>query len=270
MPWMTRDDWLPVGLSAQPVDLDQPRRGLIEIDTLTSHGSIYAKAGSGTSEGTADRSSGASERAAGSGSGKCGCGGRPSADITIVQHLSSDGTDGFAEVAGGDVIPQSVLEEHFCNARIKGVVFSSEGVPLWHGHSKRVATKAQMNALRARYGACGGCDADMWICDGHHIEPVSQGGPTNIDNMMLLCWSCHQKVHHHGWREVPAGRGLYTIEPLERIRHGPARAADPPSDHGPAPPRGRRQPQPPSMVKPVVDVTDPAPPPQPEPLFALA
>ena len=124
MPWVTRDDWLPVGLSAQPVDLDQPRWGLIEIDTLTSHGSIYAKAGSGTSEGTADRSSGASERAAGSGSGKCGCGGRPSADITIVQHLSAEGTEAFAEVGGGGVIPQSVLEEHFCNARIKGVVFS--------------------------------------------------------------------------------------------------------------------------------------------------
>ena len=45
--------------------------------------------------------------------------------------------------------------------------------------------------------------------------------------MMLLCWACHQKVHHHGWREVPDGRGLYTIAPPERIRHGPAHAPDP-------------------------------------------
>jgi len=120
-------------------------------------------------------------------------------------------------------------EEHFCNARITGVVFSSEGVPLWHGHARRLATRAQMNALRARYGACGGCGANMWICQGHHIRPVSQGGPTNIDNMMLLCWACHQKVHHHGWREVPDGRGLYTIAAPERIRYGPARAPDPPS-----------------------------------------
>ena len=116
------------------------------------------------------------------GGGGCGCSRKPSADITIVQHLSVDGTDAFAEIGGGDVIPQSVLEEYFCDARIKGVVFSSEGVPLWHGHAKRIATKAQMNALRARYGACGGCGADMWICQGHHIEPVSAGGLTNIDN----------------------------------------------------------------------------------------
>ena len=172
----------------------------------------------------------------GEGATKCGCGGRPSADITIVQHLSADGTDAFAEVAGGGVIPQSVLEEHFCNARITGVVFSGEGVPLWHGHAKRVATKAQMNALRARYGACGGCGANMWICDGHHIEPVSQGGPTNIDNMMLACWACHQKVHRYGWREVPDGRGLYTIAPPERIRYGPAHAPDPPPPSGPPAP----------------------------------
>jgi len=169
--------------------------------------------------------------------GRCGCGGRPSADITIVQHLSADGTDAFAEVAGGAVIPQSVLEEHFCNARITGVVFSSDGVPLWHGHAKRLATKAQMNALRARYGACGGCGADMWISQGHHIRPVLRGGPTNIDNMMLVCWACHQKIHHHGWREVPDGRGLYTIAPPERIRHGPAHASDPPPARGLSPPR---------------------------------
>ena len=43
------------------------------------------------------------------GGGRCGCGGRPSADITIVQHLSADGTDAFAEIAGGGVIPPGTV-----------------------------------------------------------------------------------------------------------------------------------------------------------------
>ena len=209
------------------------------------------------------------------GGGRCGCGGRPSADITIVQHLSADGTDAFAEVAGGGAIPPSVLEEYFCNARIKGVVFSHEGLPLWHSHAKRLATKAQMSALRALYGACGGCGADMWVCQGHHIRPVSQGGPTNIDNMMLLCWACHQKVHHHGWRVVPDGRGLYTIAPPERIRYGPAHAPDPPPAHGPPPPRTARHHGAGSSARAAPDRAHPADGPsaraqQPEPLFTLA
>ncbi|MCE2511058.1 MAG: DUF222 domain-containing protein [Acidimicrobiia bacterium] len=246
------------------------------LDTLTSHGSIYARADRDTNDahnanndnhdraaggvgggggrsrsdntkgggvtvkgGTGDDVSdgGVGDGEAGFRGARCGCS-RVSADITIVQHLSAEGTEALAQIDGGAVIPPSVLEEYFCNARITGVVFGSEGMPLWHGHAKRRATKAQMNALRARYGACGGCGANMWICDGHHIRPVSQGGPTNIDNLMLLCWACHQKVHHHGWREVPDGRGLYTIEPPERIRHGPAHAPDAPPTHGPS--RGRR------------------------------
>ena len=204
------------------------------LDTLTSHGSIYAKTGTNTSTNTsADDTQTDGAGGMDDGGSKCVCGGRPSADIAIVQHLSADGTDAFAEVAGGGFIPQSVLEEHFCNAQIKGIVFSRKGVPLWHGHAKRVATKAQMRALRARYGGCGGCGADMWICQGHHIKPVSEGGPTNIDNMMLLCWICHQKVHHHDWRVVPDGRGLHTIAPPERIRYGPAHGPDPPPDRRP-------------------------------------
>ena len=230
--------------------------------------------GAGAGGGGADREGGGS---------KCGCGRRPSADITIVQHLSADGTEAFAEVAGGEVIPPSVLEEYFCDARIKGVVFSGEGVPLWHGHAKRLATKAQMNALRARYGACGGCGVDMWICQGHHIEPVSEGGATNIDNMMLVCWACHQKIHHHRWRVVPDGRGLYTIAPPERIRHGPAHAPDPPPIHGDPPPRATRNRAAGSAVRPSgegseakapANRVDPARGPsaqacQPEPLFTL-
>ena len=209
------------------------------------------------------------------GGGRCGCGGRPSADITIVQHLSADGTDTFAEIAGGGVIPASVLEEYFCNARIKGVVFSREGLPLWHSHAKRLATKAQMSALRARYGACAGCGADMWVCQGHHIRPVSQGGPTNIDNLMLLCWACHQKVHHHGWRVVPDARGLHTTAPPERIRYGPAHAPDPPPAHGGPPQRAAEHPGAGSIARAAPDRADPAGSPsagaqQPEPLFTLA
>ena len=166
-----------------------------------------------------------------------GHGSRPSADITIVQHLSPEGDKAFAEIADGGVIPQSVLEEQFCNAKIVGVVFSSKGLPLWRGPALPRPTKAQMDALIARYGGCGGCGEHSAVCQAHHIRPRSQGGPTDIDNLMPLCWGCHDKVHYYDWQVVRNG-DLHTIAPPERIRYGPARAPDPPPIHEPACSRG--------------------------------
>ena len=239
------------------------------LDTLTAHGSIYSKADDATRE--ADKAT--TEGDGTGGGGRCGCRGRPSADITIVQHLSADGTDAFAEIAGGGVIPPSVLEEYFCNAEITGVVFDGKGKPLWQGPTKRTATPAQMRALEALYGACGGCGAPFVICQAHHIHPVSQGGPTDIDNMMPLCWGCHDKVHYHHWRVVPSGE-LRTIEPPERIRYGPAHAPDPPPAHGPAPKYGPARCKPIPITPSAPAMADPAPHARakahrPEPLFTI-
>ena len=254
-----------VGQKGKGGDASQASGGMGSArgDVGPARGGVGSAGGGVGSAGSASLSqigAGGMSRASGGtgGGGRCGCGGRPSADITIVQHLSADGSDAFAEIAGGGVIPLSVLEEYFCGARIKGVVFSHEGLPLWHSHAKRLATKAQMSALRALYGACAGCGADMWVCQGHHIRPVSQGGPTNIDNMMLLCWACHQKVHHHGWRVVPDGRGLYTIAPPERIRYGPAHAPDPQPTHGGPPQRVARHPRSGSTARAAPNRADPA------------
>ena len=161
----------------------------------------------------------------GTGGGANGRTGRR-ADISIVQHLSADGTRDFAEIAGGAVIPQCVLEEHMCNAAVAGIVFSDKGVPLWHGHSKTIATEAQFRALIAKYGGCAGCGAPPLLCQAHHIRPVSQGGATDITNMIPLCWHCHHKVHHHNWKVVPDGRGLRTIAPSDRIREPARRTPD--------------------------------------------
>ncbi len=172
------------------------------------------------------------------GSRKDSRGGGSAADITIVQHLSAEGDKAFAEVAGGAAIPQAVLEQHFCNAKIVGIVFSGEGLPLWRGTALARPSRAQMDALIARYGGCGGCEEHSVACQAHHIRPRSQGGPTDIDNLMPLCWRCHDNVHLHGWQAVADG-DRHTIAPPERIRYGPARAPDPPPIH--SPPRHRRR-----------------------------
>ena len=162
------------------------------------------------------------------GVGLGGCGpGRPSAraQVAVVAHLDAAQSSLVGELAGGEPLPASVLEELLCNAEAFGVLFSDRGKPMWQGNKKRFADDNLMRALIARDGACVGCGAHYVICEGHHIEPVSQGGRTDIDNMVLACGRCHHRVHHDGW-QVVVHADRYSIEPPQRVHYGPARAPE--------------------------------------------
>ena len=155
--------------------------------------------------------------------------GRPIADIAVVSYVDSGTGDLVSQLATGEPLPPSVLERLACNASITGILYDTNGTPLWRGTSKRTATAAQLRALIARDGGCVGCGCHPALCQAHHIRPASQGGPTTIANMVLLCWDCHHKVHHHQWAVVRR-RGRFGLLPPERTRWGPARAPDPPAD----------------------------------------
>ena len=162
----------------------------------------------------------------GVGFGGCGCGKSSArAQVAVVAHLDAAQSKLVGELAGGEPLPASVLEELLCNAEAFGVLFSDRGKPLWQGNKKRFADDNLMRALIARDGACVGCGAHYAICEGHHIEPVSQGGRTNIDNMVLACGRCHHRVHHDGW-QVVVHADRYSIEPPQRVHYGPAHAPE--------------------------------------------
>ena len=157
-----------------------------------------------------------------------GGGGKPIADICVVAHVDDDTGELVAELPDGGRLPRSVLERLACNAKFTGLVYDRDGKPIWRTHSVRTATEAQRQILLARYGGCFHCAAHPALCQIHHIKPVSQGGSTRLDNMVPVCWDCHQKIHHHDWYIRKSPDGNHTLHPPERIRHGPARAPDPP------------------------------------------
>ena len=166
-------------------------------------------------------------------------GAKPIADICIVAHVDDATGELIAETPAGDRLPRQVLEELACNAAITPTIYDRRGVLLWQGHSKRTATAAQLKALKAIYGGCFACGFDFERCQAHHVEPVSRGGPTDIDNLVPACWSCHNKIHHFGWR-IHGPPGKRTMHPPDSVVYGPAHAPDPPgsgtSSGGPSPP----------------------------------
>ena len=159
-------------------------------------------------------------------------GGKPIADICVVAHVDDATAKLIAEIPGGDRLPPSVLQELACNAEITPAIYNTRGALLWQGHSKRTATSTQLKALKALHGGCFACGADFDMCQAHHVKPVSEGGPTNIDNMVPACWSCHNKIHYFNW-QIHGPPGKRTLHPPDPINYGPAQAPEPALEFGP-------------------------------------
>ena len=161
-------------------------------------------------------------------------GGKPFADICVVAHVDDVTGNLIAELPDGVRLPQSVLEQLACNAKFTGVVYDTKGRPIWRAQSVRCATEAQRQLLIARDGGCFACQAHPDLCQAHHVRPVSQGGATSIDNMVLACWNCHTKIHHFHW-QIHGPPGQRTLHPPGDTMHfGPAHAPDSPSMFDPS------------------------------------
>ena len=150
---------------------------------------------------------------------------KPFADICVVAHVDEATGKLVAELPDGARLPNSVLEELACNAKFTGVVYDRRGRPIWRAHSVRRATEAQRQLLIARDGGCFACGAHPDICDAHHVRPVSEGGPTSLDNMVLACWRCHHKIHYLGW-QIHGPPGQRTLHPPDSVHYGPAHAPE--------------------------------------------
>ena len=155
-------------------------------------------------------------------------GGKPMADICVIAHVNDDTGELIAELPDRTRLPAAVLDELACNARLTGVIYDRKGKPIWRSDSSRTATKPQWQLLIAKWGGCFHCGANPAICQGHHIVPASRGGPTKLENLVPVCWTCHQRIHHHGWQILKHPDGNHTLHPPDRTRHGPAHAPEAP------------------------------------------
>ena len=121
--------------------------------------------------------------------------------------------DGTGHIPGIGPLPKSEVERWMCISDLYGIVFSEEGQPLWIGNAARLANDDQWRALIARDGGCIGCGADPSRCEAHHIWWVRNGGPTNIDNLVLVCKHHHHLIHDRGWQVKRGPDGKWTLAP---------------------------------------------------------
>lgn len=72
--------------------------------------------------------------------------------------------------------------------------------PLYVGRAARIVTAAQWRALvvRDRHCVVKGCRRRPLQCEAHHVRHWLDGGTTDLDNMILLCFQHHHDHHDRG------------------------------------------------------------------------
>ncbi|WP_255175845.1 DUF222 domain-containing protein [Rhodococcus sp. 06-1474-1B] len=101
-----------------------------------------------------------------------------------------------------------------CDADLTPVIVDHHGVPLALGRTTRLASDDQRIALTIRDTCCVMCGRPAQWCQAHHIRFWEHGGPTDIDNLALVCGECHRLVHHGDWQLLMGDDGHpYAIPP---------------------------------------------------------
>ena len=92
-----------------------------------------------------------------------------------------------------------------------GCSTTPDGNVLDVGRKTRTIPSAIRRALSARDTRCQfpGCSARR--CDAHHIEHWVDGGPTSLDNLVLLCRRHHRLVHEGGFTLERRAAGTVTF-----------------------------------------------------------
>ncbi|HYJ69344.1 MAG TPA: DUF222 domain-containing protein [Nocardioidaceae bacterium] len=126
---------------------------------------------------------------------------KPHVVVTIgIDQLKSAVGSGLLE-SGDDLSPETA-RRLACDAQVIPALLGTDGQPLDLGRTARTFTPAQRRALGLRDGygcAFPGCDRPIAWCDGHHIRHWIDGGPTDLDNGVLLCCYHHTLIHKNDW-----------------------------------------------------------------------
>ena len=128
----------------------------------------------------------------------------------------------------GDVLSGPGGLAAFLRTRLLGGEFPAVSLPLDVGAATPAVPGHLRRAVitRDRHCAFPGCTQPPPACHVHHLRPRADGGPTRLDNLLLLCAFHHLiAVHQWGWGLTLHPGGTVTAHSPDRTRtlhsHGP-------------------------------------------------
>ncbi|MGM7668740.1 HNH endonuclease signature motif containing protein [Microbacterium sp. A93] len=107
----------------------------------------------------------------------------------------------LSEAAYSGPVDPTMIRQLACEADLVPVVLGGRGEVLDVGRSQRLFSRRLRQAITARDGGCAAPDCSIpapW-CEAHHIQHWQHGGPTSVQNGVLLCSHHHHAVHSEAW-----------------------------------------------------------------------
>ncbi|OZD46900.1 HNH endonuclease [Rhodococcus sp. 06-1477-1B] len=156
---------------------------------------------------------------------------RPAADRGAYRDLFGDGMSvGWLPWMGP--LSRETSRQLACDCILTAIVMDENGNPLNLARTARTVTAKQKRALTARDHGCAfpGCGKPAAWTEGHHIWHWADGGPTDMDNLVLLCGFHHRLIHHSDWEVFIAADNHpwfvppATVDPNRQPRQSHARA----------------------------------------------
>ncbi|WP_433161156.1 DUF222 domain-containing protein [Kribbella sp. CA-247076] len=172
-----------------------------------------ALAGDGTTSTDRDRpaaeptGSPAADHLTGAGGGRSGgdhwvpgFGAKANITVTIdLNDLKAATADATGQLVYGDDLSAAAIRRLACDANIIPLVLGTNSEPLDIGRAARLVNRHLRRALNARDKGCVVCAAPPIHCDAHHLHSWLDGGPTAINNLVLLCRRHHRDLHSGHW-----------------------------------------------------------------------
>jgi hypothetical protein len=132
------------------------------------------------------------------------------ADLEALTTTTTE-TTGVAELQAGPVIASETARRLSCDAIVETAVYDDCRI-LGVGRRTRMIPGWLRRQLWHRDGGCRfpGCGRRGWV-HGHHIRHWADGGPTNLDNLVLLCGFHHRFLHEADWtiEDDPGGKLIF-------------------------------------------------------------
>jgi hypothetical protein len=158
-------------------------------------------------------------------------GSRPHVSVTTtVEALKGEVGASASQLQNGMPVSSKTVQRLACDGILHRVL-KADSMVIDVGRAKRTAQPAQWRGLRVRYQTCAwpGCDRPLHMTQAHHIDFWDNGGHTDLQKMIPLCYYHHRLVHEGGWQVIKTAGALEFIPPerpvMTRRRWGESRWA---------------------------------------------